>query len=192
MQTLQFSMRKLLLGVLYAAVALAAVIYDQSWVGVVAVLGFLALVCLAIVGGIVRRGASQVYWLGCAVFGGAYFVMMSVFPHFLPTAPLAETLARLMRAPRVGDLVEAQWTSGNYYPARLIRYEQGQYLAAWTDGDTPLWVTQSQVRSRRQHTRFLTDAFLGPLFALAGAVLCRRVLVEPPGESAARRTDSAA
>jgi hypothetical protein len=192
MRPVQFSTRNLLWLVAYLAVGLAAVIYDRMWVGSVAVLGYAALVCLAIVGAIVRRGAAQVFWLGTAVFGSVYFLLMSLLPHVLPSGALAEALGGLQRAPQVGDLVEAQWTSGNYYPARLVQYSNGQFLAAWTDGDRPLWVTRAQIRGRRVYRPFLIDAFLGPLFALAGAVLCRRVLGAPATKPAAQESDRAA
>jgi hypothetical protein len=58
------------------------------------------------------------------------------------TRPLGSPTSReLPGYPRVGMQLRARWTNGKYFGATLIDRDGDRFLAAWDDGDTPLWLT---------------------------------------------------
>lgn len=97
MRRLRFSIAGLMGVVVVAAVGLAALQNPTSaWAGAIFMItyGWLG---VAIVGAIYRRGAARAWWLGFAVFGCGYLVMMSSSDGRLPfpATPTAEVLGRL-------------------------------------------------------------------------------------------------
>jgi hypothetical protein len=46
----------------------------------------------------------------------------------------------------VGQRVQAEWSSGSYYPARIVKAHGGLYEVEWHDGSPPIWVRPDQIR----------------------------------------------
>src|SRR4051794_41078840 len=49
-----------------------------------------------------------------------------------------------------GQHVQAQWTNGGYFGARIIQSNGSHYEVAWDDGSPNLWVGAHQVRMEGQ------------------------------------------
>ncbi|MFO0659937.1 MAG: hypothetical protein U0165_08930 [Polyangiaceae bacterium] len=46
---------------------------------------------------------------------------------------------------KVGMKVRAQWRDGKFYDATLTEFDGGRFLATWTDGDEPMWVSPGAI-----------------------------------------------
>src|SRR5262245_41528296 len=96
MSGLRFSIANLLVAVAIVAIGMVALNSPTNIVG--GVLGFatIGLVLAAVLGAIYRTGESRAFWLGVAIFGGSYFVI--IFSGAFPVA--AEHLREPLKAIR--------------------------------------------------------------------------------------------
>jgi hypothetical protein len=62
---------------------------------------WLSLLLTAILGALLRRGTPRAFWIGSALFGGAYFASTLTWPGSFPGIP---TLDRLVATPTLGLL----------------------------------------------------------------------------------------
>jgi hypothetical protein len=193
MSPFRFSVRNLLLAILVLGMALAALQWDSEILSSVAFTAFLGLLALGVTGAFCRRGAARAFWIGFAVFGWFYaeaalpatngstssagawllgFVSRSYEPRRPPSPVLLTELlfdfASLNSQLRVGNKVMAQWTSGGYYEATITEINGGQYLAKWTDGSSPLWVTRNQIEVTNAAGRQAAHSIMAIFFALVG------------------------
>jgi hypothetical protein len=101
MSGLRFSIANLLAAVAIVAIGLAALNSPTNVVG--GVLGFatIGLVLAAVLGAVYRTGEVRAFWLGVALFGGSYFVI--IFSGAFPVA--SEHLREPLKAVRA-----AFWT----------------------------------------------------------------------------------
>lgn len=75
----------------------------------------------------------------------------------------------------VGQHVLAQWTNGQMYGARIVRFERSLYEVAWDDGSPPLWVAEQQMRPDGAGGGHMAAgaSFGGAPFGVGDAVLAR-------------------
>ena len=191
MQGFSFSMRHLLVGVLLVALSLAALQSDSAAVAGLVFTISLALLSLAIVGVASRRGRARVFWLGFAVFGWVY-----VFTAFglggpqgslrwynrpeLLTSQLLDMYSRL-RVPykyKVGAKVVAEWRGGSYFPGTIRQVNAGQFLVAWDDGDTPLWVSSAQIQGNSDTYQKIGHALFCPVIGWIGGLFAMWMFAE--------------
>jgi hypothetical protein len=195
MRGMNYSLMRLLIAVLLVALSLAALQSDSAVVSGLVFTIVLGLLCLAIVGAASRRGRGRVFWLSFAVFGWGY--LFAAFGIGSPQSPLRfynrpelvtshllDLYARLRTPYRVGSKVVAQWRGGGYYPGVIRQVKDGQYLVAWDDGDTPLFVSPYQIQGSTDNYQRTGHALFCPLVAWLGALLAVWMFAEREPASA--------
>ena len=151
----------------------------------------LALLALAVVGAICRRGGARVYWVAVAVVGWVYYFaavawpaplepqISPQYPNYFATQPSPDDRPRLLtsklldwieskrtaRLP-VGTHVVAQWSGGGFWPGRITDVNETGYLITWDDGSTPTWDTPQQIASAVTPFYQVGHAVFGILLAL--------------------------
>ena len=181
-------MRNLLLAIFVLAAALAVLQWNSAVLTSAAFSLFLAMLALGLTGAICRQGPARAFWIGFTIFawfyGGAVFPtstgatpggwLLGIVPQSVYRGPvtspvlltdLAFDYASLTSQLRVGNRVMAQWQSGGYYEATITQVNGAQYLAQWTDGSTPSWVTRNQIQllnlAGRQAAHSIMAIFIG-------------------------------
>jgi len=153
----------------------------------------LAVLSLAVVGAICRRGQARVFWLALAVVGWVYYFAAVGWPappemtaqpnpvyynNFnsgpgqdarpeLLTSKLLDYLEslRTARLP-IGAHVVAQWMGGGYWPGKITDENDNAYLVTWDDGSSPTWDTPTQIASSSTPFHQVGHAVFGLLIAL--------------------------
>jgi hypothetical protein len=120
---LRYSLATLLVATTAISVACAALVKaNENWRQITQILT-LAILCFAVVAAIVRRGRSQVFALGFAVFGWVFFLLI-----FIPAFGLADDLVPTRAVNWLGSAihekeVETRIQYGNPYPTLIpVRY----------------------------------------------------------------------
>jgi hypothetical protein len=192
----RFSITTLLVVITLLAAGLAAFVSQSEFGASVAYTGFVALLCLAVAGAVLVKTGGRAFWIGFALFGWFYWgtqydpdreLSTRAFSSFRVWTPVEQpirhpplvtdgflqfveqkTTAKLEK----GAAVNARWTNGAYYPGAIVQKNgAGQYLIAWSDGSTPLWVAASNIRAGGEHIHATGQSLLGALFALGGGGL---------------------
>jgi hypothetical protein len=193
---------------------LAAMVSQSDLAGHLAYTVFLALLCLSIAGAILRNLPARAFWLGFALFGGAYWLVefdveqgspQRVLPGGIllssnsstPNRPrlLSTDLIRAIAASvspnhSVGSKVVAQWRGGSYYSGTITEVNGGQYLIRWDDGSPAQWTAGSQIKPSSASVLVGGHSLCGGLFALLGAILTAVLFSGPHGRTAPQETSS--
>lgn len=195
MKRFHFSIASFFVAFTLLAFGLGAYGSQNHWLANCAYMLYIGLVCLAVAGAIITRSGQQRFWIGFAVFGGAYWFLgfdltlntnrQSYQPYWgysTTTTPvtqprfftsdlldLGETL--LTARKQVGDKVIAQWRGGGYYPGTILELQGTQYLIAWDDGSAPSPTSSVGIQGYYAHSRVAGHAVLGSLAALLGGLL---------------------
>lgn len=91
-----------------------------------------------------------------------------------PPSAISETTALF-----IGKRVHAQWTNGSYYPARIVKEQDGLYEVDWHDGSDPTWIRADQIRGEP-----IPSAATGPIVSAqwsSGEYYRARVIAERDG-----------
>jgi hypothetical protein len=196
MARFRFSMRNLFLAILVLGLSLAVLQWDSPILASAAFTLFLALLALGLTGALCRRGSARAFWIGFTIFGWVYaegampvagggsspgtlflgFVSRPYPPSQPPASPvlLTELLfdyAAVNSQLRVGSKVMAQWRGGSYYEATITAVNNGEYMAAWTDGSQPSWVSRNQIEITSASGRQAAHSVMAIFFALLGGAL---------------------
>lgn len=186
MRRFHYSTRGVLIAVMVIAAALGALRANSEIVTGLAMALYAGLLCLAVVGGLVCRGDRRVFWVGFAVFGWAYAIMVFwadpiqgyssnriTIRSPLPTARLLEWFAGLRSSYAVGSRVMAQWRGGGWYSSTIVEYdsESGLYRVQWDDGSPAEWVNSQQIQYGTGAGIRGGHAILGPLIAAIGGLI---------------------
>lgn len=94
-------------------------------------------------------------------------------------APAAESAAVDPAGLCVGQRVQAQWTNGSFYVARILKAQGGLYEVEWHDGSAPVWLRRDQIRATP-----IASAADGPLVSAPwsnGQYYRARVITERDG-----------
>jgi hypothetical protein len=202
-----FSIGGLLVVVALLGLACAALVAATPLVASAAHTLNLALMSLAVVGAICRRGPARVYWLAAAVVGWVYYFsaiawpvppeppLTPQYPNYYATQPAPESRPRLLtsklldwleskRTARlsIGTHVVAQWAGGGYWPGRITDANETGYLVAWDDGSSPTWDTPAQIASSITPLYQVGHAVFGVLLALLAGWVMSRVFQEPSAQ----------
>lgn len=175
-----------LVAVLVIAAALGALRANSEIIAGLAMTLYVGLLCLTVVGSIVCREPRRVFWVGCAVFGWTYALMVywvDPLPGYspnraavrsaLPTARLLEWFASLRSSYAVGSRVMAQWRGGGWYSATIVEYDPdaGLYRVQWDDGSPADWANTQQIQYGTGAGIRGGHAILGPLIAVIGGMI---------------------
>ncbi|MDX1947647.1 MAG: hypothetical protein SFU86_19775 [Pirellulaceae bacterium] len=193
MSRFRFSIGAFLLVITLVALAMSAVVSQSRIGGTAATTVFLALICLAVAGAILRPLPARAFWLGFAIFGWAYW-----FAEFdagggqgggtsirwlgpVPTASRSPVLlthdlvawleANLTPNRKIGARVMAQWRGGSYYSGTIQEVNGNDYLVKWDDGSAPQWTPSAQIATSSPAILPATHSLCGGLFALLGGIL---------------------
>jgi hypothetical protein len=183
------------------ALGLAAIVSQSRLGGSAAYTGFVALLCLALVGAIVRPFPARTFWLGFAIFGWTYWLVefetqssqsspalvrgLFFYPpagnsHGQPGLVTRELLSllvnRMTSSRHVGAKVMGQWRGGTYYSGTITEVSGDQYLIVWDDGSAPQWTPSSGIMPGVPEVIVAGHSLLGGLFALLGGVLAAVLL----------------
>ncbi len=214
MVAFRFSMRNLLLAILVFGLSLAVLQWNSEVVASLAFTVFLTLLAIGVVGAFCRRGAARAFWIGFAVFGWLYAEaafsraggslglggIASGFISRSYTTPQRSTGGPILLSDvvfdyatvnshlRVGNKVMAQWRSGGYYEATLTQINGRQYLAQWTDGSAPSWVSRSQIEVYNVAGRQAAHCVMAIFVALVGAMLAEMFFARNPHDHQEHRT----
>jgi hypothetical protein len=208
MHRFRFTIAGFLLVLTLVALGLAATVSQSNLAGHLAYTVFLALLCLSIAGAILRNLPARAFWLGFALFGGAYWLVefemeqgspQRVFPGGLilgsansstPNRPrlLSTDLIRAISASvspnrSVGSKVIAQWRGGSYYSGTITEVRGDQYLIVWDDGSAAQWTSAAQIMPNSASVLVGGHSLCGGLFALLGAILAAVLFSGPYGRT---------
>ena len=162
----------------------------------------LALLAVAIVGAICRRGSARTYWVAVAAVGWLYYFAAIAWP--APPEPLLQAsypsyvaqpaqdyrpdllTTKLLnwleskRTPRlpIGAHVVAQWMGGGYWPGKITDANDTGYQITWDDGSSPTWDTPAQIASSTTPFYQVGHAEFGILLALLAGWLMSSVFRE--------------
>jgi hypothetical protein len=145
--------------VLFVALALAAVTSGTvAWVSAVSLV-VLTWLCVAVTGALLRRGEARAFWIGFAVFGWVYMLLIHLA---VVSSTVSEQMGRSLR-----DAVEAAVPSPNIAPeatpeARIFIYKEA-----------------AQYRIR---VRVICDYFLNLGFAFSGGLIAVRFAAQDAAE----------
>jgi hypothetical protein len=195
------------------ALGLAATVSQSELAGHLAYTVFLALLCLAMAGAILRTLPARAFWLGFALFGGVYWLVefeseQAMPQRLLPGGVLLSSASsssanrprlishHLIRAistslspnRSVGSKVIAQWRGGSYYSGTITLARGDQYLIVWDDGSAAQWTPATQIMANSQSVLTGGHSLCGGLFALLGGVLAAILFAGPP-PTAGRKDD---
>lgn len=195
----RFSIRSVLIAVALLGLAIATAQWNSSVVASAAFTLFIAVWGFSLVGAFCGRGPPRVFWTGFAVFGWLYAAAsadsagdlaslrswtigraLPSVPRDVPPSMLLTDLALenfIHPRPKVGEHVSAQWTSGSYYDAVILKVDGNRYFVDWIDGSPDLWVTRNQINAFGGHGRSSAHAVLAILAALVGGTISRAVFV---------------
>jgi hypothetical protein len=207
MPRFRFSVRNLLWAVLVLGLSLAVLQWNSAILASVAFTIFLGLLALGLTGAFCRRGAARAFWIGFTIFGWLYaetafplagdnaspstwvlgFLSRPYMSSQQPTSPVILTellfdFASVNSPLRKGAKVMAQWRSGGYYEATISEIRGGQYLATWTDGSAPSWVTRNQIEVTSAAGRQAAHSVMAIFFALAGGGVAQAFFWREPRE----------
>ena len=194
MSRFRFSITSFFVVVTLVALGMAALVSQSRLGGSLAYTVFLAVLCLALAGAILRPLPARAFWLGFAVFGWTYWLVE--FDAASPPQRWAGTVmytgygvsgqprpglvtrdligfleANLTPNRRVGARVSAQWRGGSYYPGTITQVNGDDYLVQWDDGSAPQWTPSAQLASTSPAIQPAAHSLFGSLFALLGGVL---------------------
>src|SRR5262245_47334478 len=187
MTRVQFSLVRLLVAVIILAAACAALTCELALVASAVLTLQYALLAFGIIGIVARRGADRLFWVGFVVFGlvyrhAAYSIddaralsqgRLSTSEDVIITDWFLQLAFKHRRsAPRIGSLVNGEWTPGNYYPATVTQVaDDGSMLLTWLDGSVPKWVKPSGVRGNWRSFRSTGHSVFTILAGLIGGDL---------------------
>jgi hypothetical protein len=211
MARFRFTIAGFFLVLTLVALGLAATVSQSELAGNLAYTVFLALLCLSIAGAILRTLPARAFWLGFALFGGAYWLVEfeaeSPTPSrampgvtFLgavsgPTASRPRLFTRhfisviggsITPKRSVGSKVIAQWRGGNYYSGTINQANGDQYLIVWDDGSAAQWTSANQIMPSSASILSGGHSLCGGLFALLGGILAAILFGGPSPKNESR------
>lgn len=189
MNTLRFSLAKMLAAVVLVALGLAALVNATPiWAGAVTSAAVF-LLFVAVVGLIYRRHADRAFWVGFAVFDWGYLAVIYApspwalwryrldreldLGNQLLTTQVLDWGARQVRGLTKGTRVIVEWTSGSWYPGSIVEVDNDRVHVRFDDGDDR-WVIATQIKTTRA-TDFVRigQSMFALLLGFVGGVIAR-------------------
>jgi hypothetical protein len=209
MSGFRFSIASFLAVVTLCALGLAALVSQSPLASSGVYTCFVALLCVATAGAVLRPFPTRCFWVGFAIFGWTYW-----FVEFDTTAPanqptrwpggitilgfgyptgnstpsrpglITRELIHLIEENltpnrQVGAKVMAQWRNGTYYPGTIVAVNGEQYHVQWDDGSAPQWTPSSQIAPTTASLLLPGHSLLGGLFALLGGIIVALIFGRP-------------
>jgi hypothetical protein len=192
----RFSIAGFFLVLTLVAFGLAATVSQSELAGSAAYTAFVLLVCLSVVGAVLRPLPPRAFWLGFALFGWTYWLvefeteppppqqmmLTRIFngsianpsvsgPKLVTRHLLGAMVNNLTPSRAVGTKVIAQWRGGSYYSGTITEADGDQYLIVWDDGSAPQWTPTTQILPNSPSVLVAGHSLCGGLFGLLGAIL---------------------
>ena len=201
----RISLAQLLAVMVPIAVGMAAIASPSAfWEGAIFVLT-LILLFTAIVGVIYRKGEDRAFWLGLSLFGWGFFLLSSDISFEFrssgrapsryywnnaggqdhPIRALTRSLVDLLPLKRfvpksVGEKVQVEWGGqGSYYPSSILEIKDNKYKIRYDSdpqGVSDEWIGIEHIKIEDLDRSYrIGDLLFALLFAMAGAIITRRV-----------------